>query len=71
MTKTGTDIEKVKSLLSELGVGFKVKGGDRDNPGGQNIKCQEGYKKVGGYPWFYTNFEFDKDGKFILMSVWE
>ena len=27
--------------------------------------------KVGGYTNFYTNFEFDKDGKFISMGAWE
>jgi len=63
-----TDYEKLKALLTEFGVGFVV---EEDEKGEKYIECNCESKKVTGYSFFYTLFEFDKDGKFIHMGAWE
>ncbi len=58
------DIDKLKSLLTEFGVGFTEESGDI-------IKCYYGSNKVEGYNRFYTTFQFNNDGKFVEMGAWE
>jgi len=73
------DIDKVKTLLSELGIGFEMvrcqKMGERwkaTHPAHeQTITCREGMNKVEGYCGFVVEFYFDGDGKFISMGIWE
>jgi len=55
-----TDKEKLLKLLSEFGVGFREEG--------KSVICDEGMDKVEGYPGFFTEFEFDIDGKFLSMG---
>ena len=57
------DKEKLKALLTEFGVVFE----EKDN----NIVCRDGAEKVGGYLGFFTEFEFDAEGKFISIGAWE
>ena len=60
-----TDKEKLVALLTEFGVEWRAKG--------QHIKCggYNHYKKIIGFNGFYTEFEFDIDGKFLQMGAWE
>lgn len=58
-----TDKEKLSSLLTEFGVGFKENA--------ESIECHEGDTKIEGYLYFLTRFVFDKNGKFIKMGAWE
>jgi len=62
-----TDFEKLKALLTEFGVGFEVKEGKL----GTEVRCECGAHKVEGYSSFFTEFNFNKDGKFICMGAWE
>ena len=60
-----TDKEKLEKLLTEFGVEYQ-------NRNDINvIKCEQGYKKVGGYIDFYTSFEFNIDGSFKEIGAWE
>lgn len=62
------DIDKLKKLLAEFGVGFTV---EKDRDENDIIECYGGDAKIGGYNCFYTDFNFDKDGKFIEMGAYE
>ena len=59
-----TDKDKLKDLLTEFGVEFKL---DEDG----DVKCKEGKRGVTGYSWFYTTFEFHECGTFKQMGAWE
>ena len=61
-----TDFEKMKSLLDEFGVGYALESAEDDN----RITCQYNHEKVIGYC-FYTEFIFDKHGKFLNIGIWE
>lgn len=63
-----SDLEKLKALLDDFGVGYKTKSTE---DGGTCIECAEGHEKVSGYSGFFTNFYFDRDGKFVDMGAWE
>lgn len=58
-----TDFEKVKTLFTELGIGYEVEG--------NRIICEEGNAKIEGYLSFCAAFEFDEKGKFIKMELFE
>lgn len=63
-----TDLEKVRKLLGELGVGYVMEhSGDVVTA----LKCEEGRAKIAGYTGFFTEFAFDRDGKFEGMGAWE
>ena len=66
-----TDLEKLQSLLTEFGVEFNL----LTAPGNEisaSIDCQANvHTKVVGYAGFSVDFNFDKDGKFIEIGVWE
>ena len=70
-----TDIDKLKKLLTDFGVGFDVKHNDipfhRNNEVTTSIFCEQGNNKVDGYMGFFTYFQFDKDGKFAMMGAGE
>jgi len=53
-----TDKEKLTALLDEFGIKYKEDGAE--------IYCEEG-----GYPGFFTQFSFDKAGKFQEMGAYE
>ena len=57
-----TDIEKLKALFDEFGIGY------RDI--GTAITCHYGDDKVDGYPEQYVTFDFDSEGGFEEMGVW-
>ena len=57
-----TDIEKLKALFDEFGIGY------RDI--GTAITCHYGDDKVDGYPEQYVTFDFDAEGGFEEMGVW-
>lgn len=60
-----TDLEKLKALLTEFGVGFEE---DKEN---HLVRCDEGAEKVLGYAGFMTIFRFTAEGLFIDMGAWE
>ena len=76
-----SDLDKLKDLLKSFGVEFTVNPRnllldyyktDTDIQDAVIITVeQEDCNGIGGYDGFYTNFEFDKDGKFISMGAWE
>lgn len=66
-----TDKEKVEALFKELGIGYEL-----DYPMGCNgelrIVCKAlSCKNVEGYDGFVAIFNFDRDGKFDRLGVWE
>jgi len=62
-----TDLEKLKALLTEFGVGFGVICENQRRV----VTCSESADKVEGYPNFYTSFVFDVRGKFMHMGAYE
>lgn len=62
-----TDLNKLKALLSEFGVGFDVT--ERDD--GVTVECETGAEKVVGYFGFATLFVFSKEGRFIEMGAYQ
>lgn len=62
------DLTKLKELLDSFGVEYKT------NHEGDTtvIHCKEGRKKITGYSYFFTDFNFNsKSGEFISMGAWE
>lgn len=62
------DMEKVRSLLTELGVVYT-----EELHGGRlilRVTEGEGPKNV-GYGGFITDFEFNLEGTFLEMGAWE
>lgn len=58
-----TDKEKLIALLTEFGVEIEIRS--------DHIICRDGAAKVEGYCMFFTDFEFDANGKFVKMGAWE
>lgn len=63
------DIEKLAKLFDEFDVEYSYE--DYTDDGTLNILVEEGNKNVTGYSGFYAFFSFDKEGKFIDISVGE
>ena len=64
-----TDLEKLKNLLTNFGVGFS-----EFIPSHSTftyIKCETDAAKVNGYNFFYTEFKFSAKGEFIEMGAFE
>lgn len=69
-----TDLEKLKQLLEQFGVGYTEERIEKYRDDGKPrtfIKCECGDKKVEGYGGFVTLFEFDADGEFLVMGAYE
>lgn len=64
-----THKQKVIDLLTELGIGFTVDHPEY-NPS-TNILVKSSNNGVDGYCMFYNLFEFDEDGKFKVLGIWE
>lgn len=62
-----TDKEKLTALFTELGIGFKPNPHNEQN----SIVCECGDAKISGYNGFYTQFDFEANGKFKEMGAWE
>lgn len=65
-----TDKEKVIGLLTELGIGF-TKDVDYFDSSISNVVIDSDSASAEGYAGFYTVFEFDDDGKFQVIGIWE
>lgn len=71
-----TDYEKSKELFDGFGIEyesgmFEQKLINNQVYDGYFIYCKYGGKKVGGYIAFYTQFTFDKNGKFVEIGAYE
>lgn len=72
-----TDLEKLKNLLDEFGIVYDEAPSEDIPPnlrseGGADITVYaDGGPKNKGYLGFFTDFAFDKDGKFVEMGSWE
>lgn len=63
-----TDLEKVISLLIELGVVYT----EEEWKGRHHVNVPtHGGPRNSGYAGFVSTFEFDKEGGFIEMGAWE
>lgn len=69
-----TDREKWVEFLESFGIGF-LNGSGRfgyDLAVGKNqIVVSEGMDKVGGYSGFFTEIEFDENGAFLGINIFE
>jgi hypothetical protein len=67
------DYEKVKQLFSELNIGWLTEVPDRIpvNDNNKRLILYSGKEKIDGYCDFFSEFEFDSDGKFIKVGIWE
>jgi hypothetical protein len=64
-----TDLEKVKELFDYLGIEYEQVA---DTVFGHTITIEAGScPKSKGYNGFITSFDFDLEGKFISMGIWE
>jgi len=69
-----TDYEKVKKLFTELGIGITEGALEDDGPNtkGRDIGLiNESNAKIKGYSGFQTYFNFNEDGKFLDVGLWE
>ena len=62
-----TDYDKFKSLMVLFGVGFS----EETNKPNKIINFTTGKEKIDGYYFFYSDFEFDENGKFITIGIGE
>ncbi len=72
-----TDLEKLKNLLDEFGIVYEEAPSENIPPNFRSekgtdiiISSEDGPKNLGHFG-FYTDFAFDKDGKFVEMGSWE
>ena len=67
-----TDYKKLKRLFNEFGIIYEEYIG---KDGYKNIICENNKldrsNKIDGYFYFKTCFNFDKDGKFVVMEIYE
>lgn len=65
-----TDLENFIALYKTFGIELKVeKAEDSSN---QFIELRDGdHEKLEGYSGFFSDVEFDKDGKFLKQGFWE
>jgi len=68
LTREECHREKLKNLLTELGIGFSEPT-EEDFP--DIVRCNADDYKNNGYIGFYTDFQFDKDGKLLVMGAFE
>ncbi len=74
-----SDQSDMSALLTRFGVGFKERPHSlshlpqerQDFEAGFEIKIREGYAKVGGWPYFFALFLFDREGAFVEAKVLE
>lgn len=76
-----TDLQRLKSLLDNIGVGYKIKQHvkqcndpfslETEMPDGISLICEEGMAKVEGYGGFCTSFYFDNNENFTNMGAYE
>ena len=78
-----TDRDALCSLLARFGIPSTESpikereydynaGGDIEHPPGRTrITVEQGGDKVGGYFGFFATFDFEPDGRFVKMGVWE
>jgi hypothetical protein len=58
-----TDRDKLVAVLVDFGIGHDV--------GRNDVVMVEGNCKVIGYSSFFARFEFDEDGNFEHVGLWE
>jgi hypothetical protein len=58
-----TQRQMLTDLFDSFGIGY-----DSER---EKITIEEGYEKVSGYSGFAAEFNFDNDGGFIDVSIWE
>lgn len=74
-----TDLKRLKTFLNDAGIEYSEEKYTKKNRIKKRliceervrITCKEGDKGIGGYDEFFTDFEFDIKGKFIIMGAWE
>ena len=75
------DLEKIKGLFDELGIGYRHEHRDNtklgkyrtDEPDYTQVLILEAkvHDKVKGYSGFSSEYEFDEKGNFREVSIWE
>jgi len=67
-----TDIEKLKTLLDEWGVGYTEAIGVKSSRSDEKlITVEKGDALVEGYSGFYVDFHFSSEGKFKVIKILE
>lgn len=71
------DKQKLIKLLLDFGVPFKEQRCKNDRGWNEGVEFgnllygRDESDKVDGYSGFFTQFEFDENGKFICVGAWE
>ncbi len=68
MTQT-TDMARWKVFLAEFEIEFEEV--QIEQPAGVLLRLREGMANVVGYFEFFTDVEFDGDGRFVKIGAWE
>ena len=71
MAEGYTDFEKVANLLDELDIKYTLDSRIESSNQFILIEAYDSGPKVDGYPAFYASWEFDEDGEFIKLGLYE
>lgn len=67
-----TDLDAWRAFLSRFEIEFTEETkGQYDSGATVRLRMEEGSKKVGGYMHFYSDVEFDAEGRFMSIGAWE
>ena len=70
-----TDMEKTKLFFDEMGIAYEIGPAECSREGVASIRLRieahGGGVKQDGYFGFFTDFEFDAEGKLVVMGIWE
>lgn len=64
-----TDLERFIELYKDFGVVLEIKHTEKGHT--RILINHDPFGKITGYPGFYSNVYFDKDGKFIEQGFYE
>lgn len=66
-----TDFKRLIKFLTLADVGYSIWESFESGEHLRSVKLKQGYTKVEGYPYFYTVFNFDGEGKLLEVGAYE
>ena len=65
-----TDYDMFTAMLTRAGAPYKSEVDD-DGLASITLEAWDGHGVVRGYPYFIAKFDFDADGAFVCVGIWE